>query len=474
MLNTLTRFSACLRAYGLRVSTGEVLDCSRALTLVNPGDPVAFRTVVRACLLKSRREQQRFEQVFDLFFHGQTFGGSEGGKKGGHDEFQALLRQEPQPDMETLMGQGPDADTRALAEFVQGNPAPFLARVQTLHTQEEKVDLPFKSNLSQLSARLALVMAVNQMEKRLWEWGKFQETGLPSDRLVLLERARALAVREPETDNPALIRESRRQGEGSDLAATPFANLTGPELERIQELMAQLVRKLKDKTGRRFSTCRTGGLDLKKTLRRAARYQGIPLEIIKKKQPPRKGKILALCDVSGSVWSTARFMLQILYTLQDCFAQVRTFVFVAELKEVTDPFKGAGARGSTAKGTEGEASAIEAAMAEVLDAPDLNLEARTDYGAVLQTLTADHWSALDRKTTLLILGDARSNYYNPQNHLLEQVRDRVRRIIWLTPEPAAQWNLGDCEIATYAPHCHEVRTLNTLDQLSAFVTELVL
>lgn len=81
---------------------------------------------------------------------------------------------------------------------------------------------------------------------------------------------------------------------------------------------------------------------------------------------------------------------------------------------------------------------------------------------------------LNHKTTLIILGDGRSNYLNPQAGILAQMREHCRRIIWLTPEKANTWTTGDSEITTYKTHCHEIRTMMNLNHLTQFIQELVL
>ncbi|MCG8568080.1 MAG: VWA domain-containing protein [Desulfobacterales bacterium] len=458
MLNALTGFAACLRSYGLGVSTGEVLDCSRALAALPQLDAARFKAVVQGHFLKSHRDRDRFLRVYDLFFHGGAWDGG-GDSPPGMEilDFPISEFNDPPPDI--LAGDTPDADTQALAQFMANDPQPFLSRIQALQTRAEAPSPLFRSNLSQLTSRLGMVMAVDRMASRLRLWFDDQGQALPPGVAARLERARQLAVREPVTENPALVRDGEDGSGDGDLARRSFANLSGPELIQVRALMAEWVRRLKDRAGRRYRVRRKGGLDLKKTLRRAARYQGVPLDLVFREQPPKRGRVTALCDVSGSVWSTARFMLQILHSLQDCFARVRSFVFVSDLAEVTDYF------------TDHD---IDTAVSQALACPEINLAQRTDYGRVFHQLHREHAPALDRKTTLLILGDGRSNHYNPQAHVLESIRDKCRRIIWLTPEPTAQWSLGDCELPTYAAHCHEIRTLRNLEQLSRFVTELVL
>ncbi|MEN6467971.1 MAG: VWA domain-containing protein, partial [Smithella sp.] len=81
---------------------------------------------------------------------------------------------------------------------------------------------------------------------------------------------------------------------------------------------------------------------------------------------------------------------------------------------------------------------------------------------------------LTKKTTLIIVGDARSNYMHAEDASLGQMRDRCRRVIWLNPEPEHLWATGDSEIMAYKHHCHEVRPCRNLNHLVAFMEELVL
>ena len=227
----------------------------------------------------------------------------------------------------------------------------------------------------------------------------------------------------------------------------------------MREIIEQLVRKLKDNASRRYAVKKKGTLDIKKTLRRAAAYQGMPLELFFRKRPPRKTKIVALCDVSGSVWSAARFMLNMLYSLQECFTQVRSFIFVAGLEEVTETF---------------EDCEINQAIEKVLRQTNIEYNAATDYGLTLQQFKKHYLDILNKKTTLIVIGDGRSNYGNPQAAILEEMRDRVRRLIWLNPETPTFWYTGDSEMRSYQTCCDEVRPCQNLNQLLEFVKSLVL
>lgn len=86
----------------------------------------------------------------------------------------------------------------------------------------------------------------------------------------------------------------------------------------------------------------------------------------------------------------------------------------------------------------------------------------------------DYMDLLTKKTTLIIVGDGRSNYMHPEDAILGQMRERCRRVIWLNPEPEQIWGTGDSEIKAYMHHCHEVRQCSNVNQLIAFIEELVL
>jgi hypothetical protein len=183
------------------------------------------------------------------------------------------------------------------------------------------------------------------------------------------------------------------------------------------------------------------------------------VELVFRNKPKRKGKIVTLCDVSGSVWSAAKFMLNMLYSLQDCFFQVRSFIFVSELAEVTQTF---------------EKYEINHAIDKALKEAKINYEAATDYGKTLRHFKKRYLDSLNKKTTLIIIGDGRTNYTNPEEEILGEIRDKCRRIIWLNPESTMFWYTGDSRMKTYEPYCNQVRHCQNLNQLLDFIKTLVL
>ncbi len=452
MIERILRFAAACRAAGLRVSTSELIDCSRHLQYVDMAGEAGFKTALRANFAKSRREQRTFDQVYELFFHGS-----------GRQKDQQSQITDPRviKDLLAEAGAGEDLLDRALLDFLTGDPAAFLQMLQELDNREDAPGATgVKSNLGQLAGRMEIMLRVNALQRSLARnAGHSGQKGASLSAARRLDQARGLLSQQNRPYNDGLRQVRSHEKHFLKLGEQPFSSLTPSEIVQMREVVQQLVRKLKDRMGRRYAASRRGGLDVSKTLRQAGRFQGVPLVLSYRRRPLRKTRIVALCDVSGSVWSAARFMLHLLYSLQDCFSSVHSYAFVSGTTDITEIF---------------EHNEVNGALEKVLSSPEIRFEALTDYGEVFAEFKRDHIHRVNRKTTVIIVGDARSNYQHPRESVLAEIREKARRIIWLNPEPEAFWSTGDSEMHTYKAHCHEVRTCQNLNQLIDFIEELVL
>ena len=460
MVNTLLKFISCARTAGLRISTSEVLDCLRQLELVDMLDEPQFAAVLRANFAKSRREQHHFNRLYQLFFHelrqNTSTAYSEPLAEPIQDILQALNAEET----------GNEA-FQAMRDFLSGDPLPYLEQLHQIESNGDNQNHGPGSNLGGVTQRLEIMLGLNAVEDALERlFGEYRDQmnwemrrDLKAHFKDRLESARRLLTQDRHAYEGATEKATAYRERLDQLGEIHFASLTKKETEAMREVIEQLVRKLKDRISRRYAHHRKGVLDVKKTLRRSASYQGIPLELFYRNRPLRKTKIVALCDVSGSVWSAARFMLNMLYSLQECFTQVRSFVFVAGLDEVTNVF---------------EDHEINHAIEKVLKEANIEYNAATDYGLTFRQFKKRYLDILNKKTTLIIIGDGRTNYTNPEEGILDEMRERSRRLIWLNPETAYFWYTGDSEMRTYMEYCDEVRSCQNLDQLLDFIESLVL
>jgi uncharacterized protein with von Willebrand factor type A (vWA) domain len=101
-----------------------------------------------------------------------------------------------------------------------------------------------------------------------------------------------------------------------------------------------------------------------------------------------------------------------------------------------------------------------------------DVNARSDFGAVLRLLGERHDVALSRNTVLLVLGDARNNRRPHRADLLARLQREVRRVVWLNPEPRERWDTGDSVMAAYARHADAVLAAWNPRTLAAAVARL--
>ena len=181
---------------------------------------------------------------------------------------------------------------------------------------------------------------------------------------------------------------------------------------------------------------------------------GLLFDTVWKRVRVDRPKVIAVCDVSGSVAQVARFMLLFLYSVSEVIPKVRAFAFSNYLGEVTDLF---------------ETLPVEEALTKTIN--DWGMGS-TDYGGALSELERLTLDDIDHRTTVLILGDARSNYGDPGDRALRRIHERARRVLWLNPEPPSFWNSGDSEMQKLGACCDRVEPCRTLRHLERVVSEI--
>ncbi|HEY0683899.1 MAG TPA: VWA domain-containing protein [Steroidobacter sp.] len=223
----------------------------------------------------------------------------------------------------------------------------------------------------------------------------------------------------------------------------------------LRELVQRMARKLVAAYSRRRKVFRRGQLHVPRTLRRNMKYDDAIFDLHWKSVKTDQPKVFAICDVSGSVANYARFMLMFLYSLEEVLPKVRSFAFSSDLGEISDLF----------------------ARNDIEDAIALALRqygnGSTDYGQALSDFRKLCLDDIDRRTTVIILGDARNNYGDARTDVLKEIYDRARRVLWLNPEPRSMWNTGDSEMRYYGPYCHQVQECGTVTQLETVVARLL-
>jgi hypothetical protein len=248
---------------------------------------------------------------------------------------------------------------------------------------------------------------------------------LESMRDKIIERVSNLIERQLEL---YAARRSDEQFEGYIKKAS-LTTLEERDLARIHKIVQRMIRRLKDRHSRRQKAARRGHLDFKKTLRQSLTYGGLPFDTRWKSKKIDRPEVIAICDVSRSVSNVVRFLLLILYSLNEFIPRIRSFIFCSNLVEVSYLF---------------EKYSLQEALARLRSGTDLPiLMNRTDYGISFLDFRDQYSDCLTKRATVIIMGDARNNYWNPRTEVLRFISERCKRLVWLNPETPSLWGSGD-------------------------------
>lgn len=460
MDRTLGEFVSVLRRHGLAVAPPEVAEAAQAVTLVGYGDRARFRDALGATLAKSQADRLLFDVCFENFFRRLDAVAS------------AVPEDARRPDPDLLSGQGQAGGNGAgsgggsgLGEPVPGV-APSTLGEALLAPDDNALALRLAraavdSNLASIRVltqkglygrRLLLAMGLEDLERELAAL-EGNASALALHRAALLrERLARLRQRVREMVERT-YRLRRPQDREAALRETDFALLR--DSAEVTAVVRRMAQKLVNRHRRRERQAARGQLDVRATLRRNLAHDGILIDPRWRRIRKERPRLLAVCDVSRSVSQHARFLLLFLYGLQEVIPRLRTFVFTSTLHEVTELF---------------DQHAADAALDIVMQRHGLG---STDYGRALAGLEQQALGDIDRRTTLLFLGDARNNRGDARLDLLRLFQGRARQLLWLNPEERNRWGSGDSEMLRYATACTRAWSCRNLNDLERIVDRLL-
>jgi uncharacterized protein with von Willebrand factor type A (vWA) domain len=97
----------------------------------------------------------------------------------------------------------------------------------------------------------------------------------------------------------------------------------------------------------------------------------------------------------------------------------------------------------------------------------------SDYGTSFADFERQWMESVTPQTTVIVLGDARSNNLDPGADILRRISERAKRLVWLNPEGRMTWGFGDSEMLRYATFCNVVRQCATAQQLERAISDIV-
>lgn len=450
------RFISALRTGGVRISLAESADAFAAVREMGAMEREAFRLSLRATLVKDLNHLPIFDELFPFFF----------------DSADA-------PPMTDLMGDMSEEEASALADLLRQYSDTLRKMMERLLkgeqlSQQELEQLGQMVGLNRIddmryqnwmTRRMMQAMRFNEVRDAMGDIASlFEQMGASKDRLQQMReliQANQQAIEDQlgqyAGQRIAENMASEQNEENADnLLDRPFGALSDRDMHKLRQEVQRLANRLRSRISLRQKRAKSGQLDAKATIRANLKYGGVPLDL-KHRNHRLKPKLVVICDISTSMRHCSELMLSLVYSLQDLMKKTHAFTFIDHLEYISPDFEG---------------NTADEAIEQVLKRMPPGYYS-TDLGYALKDFARDYLDTVDRRTTLIMLGDGRNNYNDPQLEIFRTMAKRSRRSIWINPEPPMLWGTGDSDMLKYAPIPDNVVIAATLGELTKAVDELL-
>ena len=446
MVDFLRDFIHILRSSDLRVSTSESIDAMNVVSEIGLDDKSLLRDSLSFSLAKTLREKEIFNQCFDNFFEENYM----------NLKSDELPEENHERDIEFDDLNNSENMQKSLEELYKNSDKTSLMTAMALAARDANLqDIKLFTQVGMFTRKIFDEMGLETLNNDIFQASRQGDIKRESELKNIRESLR-LEIRDY-VENQVKLRTTNagKKLREDALSQMRLTQADKSDYQIMSGIIKKMARRLISVHSRRKRKSQRGVLDIRSTIRANQEYDGILFETIWKKTKVDRPKIVALCDVSGSVANVSRFFLMFLHSLTEILPNVRTFAFSNKAGEVTDLF---------------ENKDIEVAAAETLL---LNGGGSTDYGQAFVDLEGLLENNIDRKTTVIILGDARSNYGDPRCDVLKTIQEKSKRILFLNPEPKSVWGTGDSEMLRFVPYCSKSKVCSSLFDLERVVDDML-
>ena len=453
-----------LRDAGVGVSLVAAVDAMTALTHVDIGDRTQFRSALSATLLQRADERPTFDAVFDRYFQAEWV------RDVATDP--ATMHRSGAPSPSTDGKAEPPADhylDRLLQGLLDDDPAAIDALLERTIDDFAGLGRQQGATVRYHLARIQRNVDLSRLLQQLVHAARARETesGQLADHLLRAEALRTVDELRRRLEAQLRQRLADATDEHPDPPPGPrvgpgqvdVQSASPSELRELRLVLRPLARRLASRLAQRRRRHARGRLDVRRTMRRSLSSGGVPLEPAFRRPHVTRPDLALLCDVSGSVAEFAHFTLALVNAVSAEFARVRSFAFIDGVDEVSALLT---------------RTKVPLNPRHVLTGAEVTAgRGHSNHALVFERFLRRYATEFQpAKTTLIITGDARNNGLEPGAVTLRELRQRVRRLYWLNPEPRDSWDVGDSVIGRYAPHCDAVHAVSTLDELADFVATL--
>jgi uncharacterized protein with von Willebrand factor type A (vWA) domain len=443
----LIKFIRILRNLGVRVSSAEAIDAYQALTRVDMVSREQFRAALRSCMVKTKSERNVFELAFEQFFVDPD-------EKRRRRE---LRRKQEEERLEQLARA--EAELKeALGDWQDGIPEDMRLTPEQLKTfsnmprveQDRMKDILERMRANPVNNPGELIARVMQSSLNYWRY-----------HMLKAEAARGGVSRELEaklTGEEEL--DEVIEGVQAEFFRNPEDNILYKDMQSIEDqdlvkvtaLIQRISSRLATGLSRRFRrSSRRQQIDIRRTMRQNVKYGGTPLELRYRSRRPFRPQLLLICDVSASMARYARFVLQFIYGLSSAVRGIESFVFSENMERVTSYFD--------------RNRGFAETMTEITN-NSRQWGKSTDLRTALGTFIGNYSDLLTSDRILLVVSDTRTIAPAEAAKLLQNIKNRLGKIIWLNTLPGKEWG-GYPSVELFAKHfpMYECNTIAHLERV---------
>ena len=220
------------------------------------------------------------------------------------------------------------------------------------------------------------------------------------------------------------------------LMAKDFSQFPLEDQEALARELLRLLSQIASRVSRRRKPSSKGReIHFPRTMRKAVRYGGEILDLVRRRRKIKPMKVIVICDVSGSMDASTRFILQFFFGLQKIFPRSETLVFSTRLTRITDILR-------------------HYRWGEALTAMGKRVQdwsGGTKIGQCLHFFNERYARTLAAQSAVVILISDGWDRGEPEllDVEMKRIKRKARRVIWMNPL------LGSPE---YRPLCQGMRT----------------
>ena len=457
MQKRMVEFIRALRAAGVRISLAESQDAMFGVDHTGVTDVSAFKSTMKATLVKNHRHQPVFDYFFPLFFSN-----NKPPLQNVLDQLDEQQQQLLQEATGSLMG-NLDALRDLLERLLEGREfseeeLQQLGDAAGLPGGDEMYMRPwFERRMNRQAGLTQMDRLLDDILEELAALGMSEEA-LAELESLLRENMRGLSEQISQHVGATLAEQmaEREPRDRPDLLDVPLQRLSSADIDDIREEIRRLAARLRTRAALRQKRAKSGRFDPRKTIRKNMRYGGVPMDVqfrVRHKKPT----LILICDLSTSMRYAVEFLLTMVYELSDQVRRTHSFIFIHDLVDVSTTLT--------------ELPPREAVARIMVENPPGYYS--TDLGNSLNTFNNEHMHLIDSRSTILFFGDGRNNYNDPRLDIAQDMQRKGRRLIWFCPEPRRQWGSGDSDMWEYSMVADNVFMVNNLRELADSVDRLL-